>query len=73
MLRIQELNKAAFIWAITNEEPSILFDGHMASFVFNSCEASNALIAFEIGDSVEAKLFSRLRDALYRRIRGGVK
>lgn len=71
MLRIQELNKAAFIWAITQEEPSIQFDGHMASFGFNQTgDASAALIAFETGGVVEAKAFGRLRDSLFRRIRG---
>jgi len=71
MLRIQELNKAAFIWAVLKEEPSIQFDGHMASFGFNNvAEASAALIAFETGGVVEAKAFSRLRDSLFRRIRG---
>lgn len=72
MTRIQDLNKATFIWAVTKEEPSIQFDGHMASFGFNnSGEANAALVAFETGGSVEAKTFSRLRDSLYRRIRGG--
>lgn len=71
MTRIQEINKAAFIWAATQEEPSIQFEGHIASFGFNnSGEANAALVAFETGAVVEAKTFSRLRDALFRRIKG---
>ena len=74
MTRLQNLNQAAFVWAVTQEEPSIQFDGHMASFGFNnSGNANAALIAFETGAVVEAKTFSRLRDSLFRRIRGGVK
>lgn len=71
MLRIQELNKAAFIWAITKEEPAIEFDCHMASFGFSRVtDASAALIAYETGAVVEAKVFGRMRDSLFRRIRG---
>ncbi|MBL0320635.1 MAG: hypothetical protein IPP74_15275 [Alphaproteobacteria bacterium] len=71
MLRIQELNKAAFIWAITKEEPALEFDGHMASFGFSKvADASAALISYETGAVVEAKVFSRMRDSLFRRIRG---
>lgn len=74
MLRIQELNKAAFIWAATTEDPSIQFDGHMASFGFSRvAAASAALVAYETGGVVEAKTFGRLRDALFRRIKGGGK
>lgn len=72
MTRLQNLNQAAFVWAATKEEPSIQFDGHMASFGFNNSGAANAaLLAFETGASVEAKTFSRLRDTLFRRIKGG--
>lgn len=57
---------------MTEEEPSIQFDGHMASFGFNNSGSANAaIVAYETGASVEAKKFSRLRDSLYRRIRGG--
>jgi len=71
MTRLQNINQAAFVWAATQEEPSIQFDGHMASFGFNnSGEANAALVAFETGGTVEAKTYSRLRDALFRRIRG---
>ena len=72
MIRIQDLNRAAFVWAVIKEEPAIQFDGHMASFGFDNSETANAaLVAFETGGTVEAKLFSRLRDSLYRKIRGG--
>lgn len=71
MTRIQDLNRATFVWATTKEEPSIQFDGHMASFGFNDSGAANsALAAFETGGVVEAKTFCRLRDSLFRRIRG---
>jgi len=74
MLRLEDLNRAAFVWAVTKEEPSIQFNGHMAAFGFNnSGEANAALAAYETGGIVEAKTFSRLRDALYRRIRGGAR
>ena len=71
MTRLQDLNRAAFVWAVLQEEPSISFDGHMATFCFNdSGRANAALAAFETGGVVEAKTFSRLRDSLFRRIRG---
>lgn len=72
MTRLQSLNQAAFVWAVTKEEPSVQFNGHMASFGFdNSAAANAALLAFETGAVVEAKTFSRLRDSLFRRIKGG--
>jgi hypothetical protein len=74
MLRIQEINVAAFIWAVLGEDPAIQFDGHMASFGFsNVSEASAALVAYETGAVVEAKIYSQRRDSLFRRIRGGGK
>lgn len=75
MLRIQDLNRAAFVEASTGESPSVQFDGgHMASFGFNdSGRAAAALAAFETGGMVEAKLFARVRDGLFRRIRGGAR
>lgn len=75
MTRLQDLNRAAFVWAVLQEEPSISFnDGHMATFCFaDSGRANAALAAFETGGVVEAKTFSRLRDSLFRRVRGGGK
>ena len=74
MSRIQDLNRAAFVWAVTKEDPSIQFDGHMATFDFNDSGRANAALAsFECGGVVEAKTFSRLRDSLFRRIKGGAK
>ena len=71
MTRIQDLNRAVFVWATTDEEPSIQFDGHMASFGFNDIGRANAaLVAFETGGVIEGKTFSRLRDSLFRKIRG---
>lgn len=74
MTRIHDLNRAAFIWATTGEEPSIQFDSHLATFGFtDSGKANAAIAAFETGAIVEAKTFSRFRDSLYRRIRGGAR
>jgi hypothetical protein len=70
-MQIHDLNRAAFIWAATDESPSIEFSGSQASFGFNNPgEVAAALAAFESGGMIEARLFSLRRDALYRRIRG---
>ena len=75
MLRIQDLNRAAFIEAVTGESPAVQFDNsRMASFGFtDSGRAAAALASFESGGTIEAKTFARIRDGLFRRIRGGAR
>lgn len=73
MTRLSDIGRTAFIWASTGEEPSLQFDActGIVTFCFrNVGDATAALVAYEVGGTIEAKILLRLRDTLFRRIRG---
>jgi hypothetical protein len=69
----QNLNIAAYIMAVAGDDCQISFSGNgRASFIFQSNPATrNALLNYEQGGLVEGAKLLRLRDQLFRRIRGG--
>lgn len=71
-LTTRSIDTAAFVQAVTGQEPSLIYTGSMCSFIFvSNILTRDALISFETGGETEGRLLLDIRGRLFQRLRGG--
>lgn len=69
---VKDINVAAFIWAVTGQDPEIVFPSGqtLASFKFDRTYAvADALEGYQTGLAVEGKRLLNCRESLWVRLR----
>lgn len=72
IIKTRSIDLASYIGAKAGRDCQIVFEGQIASFVFEKdFETVDALSSYECGGEVEGRKILEIRNQLFKRIKGG--